>query len=169
MLGNTKSNAARIPCGKCGGYVGGKLLFLPGKVLQTVNRKKSESRSNNELQEVSRGHSTLCFFSREGPNDRKSQVPTGRKVGVLKAEYQGNEGFLQRDSVEHKGYAEAQSTDCRDGKERDGASDLLEAILDRDNLNRAYKRVKRNHGAAGSDGMTVEKALPWLKEQREEL
>ena len=56
----------------------------------------------------------------------------------MKAEYQGNKGFLQRDSVEHKGYAEARSTDCREGKERDGASDLLEAILDRDNLNRAY-------------------------------
>ena len=88
---------------------------------------------------------------------------------MLKAEYQGNAGFLQRDSVGHKGYAEAQSTDRREGKERDGASGLLEAILDRDNLNRAYKRVKRNRGAAGSDGMTVEKALPWLKEQREEL
>ena len=87
----------------------------------------------------------------------------------MKAEYQGNEGFLQRDSVEHKGYAEAQSTDRREGKERDGASDLLEAILDRDNLNRAYKRVKRNHGAAGIDGVTVEEALPWLKEHREEL
>lgn len=24
----------------------------------------------------------------------------------MKAEYQGNEGFLQRDSVEHKGYAD---------------------------------------------------------------
>ena len=56
------------------------------------------------------------FFSREGPNDRKSQVQTGREVGVLKAEYQGNEGFLQRDSVEHKGYAEARSTDCREAK-----------------------------------------------------
>ena len=44
---------------------------------------------------------------------------------MLKAEYQGNEGFLQRDSVEHKG---AQSTDRREGKERDGTSDLLEAI-----------------------------------------
>ena len=109
------------------------------------------------------------FFSREGPNDRKSQVQTGREVGVLKAEYQGNEGFLQRDSVEHKGYAEARSTDCREGKERDGASDLLEAILGRDNLNSAHKRVKRNHGAAGIDGMTVEEALPWLKEHRGEL
>ena len=88
---------------------------------------------------------------------------------MLKAEYQGNEGFLQRDSVEHKGYAEEQSTDRREGKERDGASDLLEAILDRDNLNRAYKRVKRNHGAAGIDGMTVEEGLPWLKGHRKKL
>jgi RNA-directed DNA polymerase len=88
---------------------------------------------------------------------------------VLTAEYRGNKGFLQRESVEHEGYAEAQSTDRREGKERDGASDLLEAILNRDNLNRAYKQVRRNHGAAGIDGMTVEEALPWLKEHRDEL
>lgn len=87
----------------------------------------------------------------------------------MKAENRGNEGFLQRASVEHQGYAEARSTDRREGKERGGASDLLEAILDRDNLNRAYKRVKSNHGAAGIDGMSVEEALPWLKEHREEL
>ena len=53
---NTKSNAARIPCGKCGGYMGGKLLFLLREVLQT-EVGESESRSNNELQEVGRGHS----------------------------------------------------------------------------------------------------------------
>ena len=87
----------------------------------------------------------------------------------MKAENRGNEGFLQRESVEHQGYAEARSTDRSEGKERDGASDLLEAILDRNNLNRAYKRVKRNHGAAGTDGMTVEEALPWLTEHRKEL
>ena len=39
VLDNTKSNAARIPCGKCGGYVGGKLLRLPGEVLQTGSRR----------------------------------------------------------------------------------------------------------------------------------
>lgn len=87
----------------------------------------------------------------------------------MKAENRGNEGFLQRESVEHQGYAEARSTGRSEGKERDGASGLLEAILDRDNLNRAYKRVKSNHGAAGIDGMSVEEALPWLKEHREEL
>ena len=87
----------------------------------------------------------------------------------MTAEYRENKGFLQRDNVEHEGYAEVQSTDLREGKEQDGASGLLEEILNRDNLNRAYKRVKRNHGAAGIDGMTVEEALPWLKEHREEL
>ena len=57
-----KSNAARILYGRCGGYIGGKLSFLPGEDLQTGSRK-SESRSNNELQEVSRSHSSVFFFS----------------------------------------------------------------------------------------------------------
>lgn len=85
----------------------------------------------------------------------------------MTAEYR--KGFLQRDSVEHKEYAEVPSTIHPQGEERNGANDLLEAILDRENLNKAYKRVKRNHGAAGIDGMTVEEALPWLREHREEL
>ena len=87
----------------------------------------------------------------------------------MKAEYCGDTGFLQMDSVEHEEYAEARSIDLGEGTERDGAGDLLETILDRDNLNRAYKRVKRNHGAAGIDGMTVEEALPWLREHKGEL
>jgi len=48
-------------------------------------------------------------------------------------------------------------------------SDLLERMLDRDNLNRAYKRVKQNCGACGIDGMRVEDMLPYLKEHRDEL
>ena len=86
----------------------------------------------------------------------------------MKTEYIGNGGFLQRDGVEHKEYAEACSTENREVAERDGA-DLLEKVLDRDNLNKAYKRVKANKGACGVDGMTIEEALPWLKEHREEL
>lgn len=34
--------------------MGSELLLLPGEVLRRVCREKSESRSNNELQEVSR-------------------------------------------------------------------------------------------------------------------
>ena len=33
----------------------------------------------------------------------------------------------------------------------------LESILERDNLNRAYKQVKANKGGPGVDGMTVDK------------
>lgn len=55
----------------------------------------------------------------------------------------------------------------RSGK--DGAEGLLERILDRNNLNQAYLKVKRNGGAAGIDAMTVDGMLPYLREHREEL
>ena len=37
------------------------------------------------------------------------------------------------------------------------------------NFNRAYKRVKANKGAPGIDGMTIEGALPYLRERQQEL
>ena len=86
----------------------------------------------------------------------------------MKTEYAGKGGCLQRDSVEHKEYAEAYSTESQEVDRKDGAY-LLEKVLDRENLNKAYKRVKANKGASGVDGMTVDEALPWLKEHREEL
>ena len=46
----------------------------------------------------------------------------------MKAENRGNEGFLQRERVEHQGYAEAWSTDRSEGKERDGASIIITAL-----------------------------------------
>jgi len=86
----------------------------------------------------------------------------------MKTEYTENGGLLQRDSVEHEGYAEACSTENQEIEERDGA-DLLEKILNRDNLNKAYKRVKANKGASGVDGMSIDEARILLKENRDEL
>ena len=86
----------------------------------------------------------------------------------MKTEYIEKDGCLQRDGVEHKEYAEAYSAETQKAEERDGA-DLLEKVLDRDNLNKAYKRVKANKGVSGVDGMTINEALPWLKEHRDEL
>jgi RNA-directed DNA polymerase len=54
-------------------------------------------------------------------------------------------------------------------RERALASDLMEQICERDNLNRAYKRVKGNKGAAGVDGMSVEELYRWLLEHKGEL
>jgi group II intron reverse transcriptase/maturase len=81
-----------------------------------------------------------------------------------------NDGCSQRDSAERKGYVRAHRSFNRIWKERDSAEpDILGRILDKDNLNRAYKRVKANKGAPGVDGMTIEDALPWLKEHQSEL
>ena len=80
------------------------------------------------------------------------------------------ESCSQRDSAERKGYVRAHRSFNRIWKERDSAEpDILGKILDKDNLNRAYKRVKTNKGAPGVDGMTIEAALPWLKEHNREL
>ena len=45
----------------------------------------------------------------------------------------------------------------------------LEAILDRNNLNRAWKQVVKNKGSAGVDGMKVKDLLPHLREHGPEL
>ncbi|UKI12610.1 MAG: hypothetical protein L6V84_08065 [Oscillospiraceae bacterium] len=71
--------------------------------------------------------------------------------------------------MEHKEYAEAYSAETQKAEEKETVQTCLKKVLDRDNLNRAYRRVKANKGASGVDGMTVDEALPWLKEHREEL
>lgn len=54
-------------------------------------------------------------------------------------------------------------------RERALANDLMERICEQENLDRAYKRVKSNKGAAGVDGMSVEDLYPWLIQHKEEL
>jgi len=46
---------------------------------------------------------------------------------------------------------------------------LLERICERENLDRAYKRVKSNRGRPGIDGMTVDELKPWFKAHGEQL
>ena len=89
---------------------------------------------------------------------------------MMKAENRDETGFGQRDSEEREGYGKAPSADGREAEEKNGVGmSLFERILSRGNLNSAYKRVKANQGAPGVDGMTIEAALPWLKEHKEEL
>ena len=46
---------------------------------------------------------------------------------------------------------------------------LMERVCERENLNRAYKRVKANKGAPGIDGMTVGELYGWLKGHKERV
>ena len=69
----------------------------------------------------------------------------------------------QRDSAEREGYVRAHRSFRRIWKERDSAQpELLEEILEKGNLNRAFKRVKANKGAPGIDGITVEEIGAYL-------
>lgn len=52
---------------------------------------------------------------------------------------------------------------------RPGAEPLLEAMLDRDNLRAALRRVVTNRGSPGIDGMTTEDLLPYLRQHWEAI
>lgn len=84
-----------------------------------------------------------------------------------------NEGYLQEDKVELEDTAGVFNISSMSEKEaNDGnwyAIGLLEKILDRDNMNKAYKRVKSNNGKHGIDGMTVDELLPFLKENGDQI
>jgi RNA-directed DNA polymerase len=46
---------------------------------------------------------------------------------------------------------------------------LMERVVDPDNMNRAYKRVVSNKGAAGVDRMTVNELREWIRGNKESL
>jgi group II intron reverse transcriptase/maturase len=72
----------------------------------------------------------------------------------------------QAKKVKPSGTAEAMAsqTPARRKSESLGSDvDLLEAMLTRENLVRAWKRVKANKGAAGIDGRSIAETWEWLK------
>jgi|GEM_PF-1157602 len=80
------------------------------------------------------------------------------------------EDYLQMVSVEQREYAKVcgspritENSITDTNKQTEG---LLKQILTSENLNRAYKQVKRNKGAGGIDGMQVDELLPFLKENQ---
>jgi len=83
------------------------------------------------------------------------------------------EDYLQMVSAEQKEYAEVfdyqRITENNDIIADFWTNNLMELILRKDNLNKAYQRVKSNKGASGIDGMQVDELLPYLKEKQSDL
>ena len=83
------------------------------------------------------------------------------------------EGYLQEVRVElggNAGVPSISSTSELDGNSgNEYAGGLLEKILDRHNMNLAYKRVKVNKGSHGVDGMTVDELLQYLKQNGSQI
>lgn len=82
-------------------------------------------------------------------------------------------GCPQKDTAEQEEYEEALTEQRMTENNLNSTSReerrLLEEIISPENLNRAYRKVKRNRGAGGIDGMKVEELYGYLRENREEL
>ena len=63
-----------------------------------------------------------------------------------------------------KGKRSEQASSATTGNERPAEGWLMEEVLTRPNLMRALKRVRKNRGSPGIDGMTVAELPGWLRE-----
>ena len=83
------------------------------------------------------------------------------------------EDYLQMVSAEQKEYAEvfdySKITEKSSVIPDYWTNNLLDLVLRKDNLNKAYKQVKKNKGKCGIDGMQVDELLPFLRENQELL
>ena len=84
-----------------------------------------------------------------------------------KRDYPSEAGVELRGKMGEQSHGPA-STEDEDGN-KVNTSSLLEKVLNRENLNSAYKRVKKNDGSHGVDGMKVDELLPYLKQHGENL
>ena len=140
-------------------------VWYPGRSVRYASKEVTTAQSSAERTEVSRGHSSREVKDRINRSLEYDPERRNEHMGT-----ENKESCSQRDSAERKGYVRAHRSFNRIWKERDSAElDILGKILNKDNLNRAYKRVKANKGAPGVDGMTVEEAFEWLKEHNHEL
>lgn len=82
-------------------------------------------------------------------------------------------GCRRRDSAEHEEEGGAligqRITENNVTNADRNVNRLLERIVSPENLNNAYKRVVRNKGAGGVDGMKVEELLQYLKDNGKEI
>jgi RNA-directed DNA polymerase len=72
------------------------------------------------------------------------------------------------DSIQPARLEESQTLAASD-QTRALTDNLMERICDRDNLNRAYRKVKANQGAPGVDGITLDELAAWIAAHKDTL
>jgi retron-type reverse transcriptase len=104
----------------------------------------------------------------EGPNGRESETTVSPdKTGPQMARQL--ELPLEREGEAQPGKRSEEVPSAANGNERSGASGLMELVVERQNLLTALQQVKQNKGSPGTDGMTVEELVPYLKEHWVEI
>ena len=128
----------------------------------------------NELSGVSRSHSTEVDKYPKGRAERREVLnfvilmdTTQNAANPPKADYRHEVGMESRGKAGEQSYVKA----CTEGKDKSNVNTryLLETILEKGNLNQAYKRVKKNGGSHGIDKMKTEELLSFLQEHGQTL
>lgn len=147
---------------------------VPREGCSSAVRLVAAARRDEGRAAVSRGHSSriarrqraeqeepnrTMHSTRERGADKKAEMPEWRRGA--------GGGTAEATTAERQARAAC-------GEESGaGSTMLMEEVLRRENVLAAYKRVVRNGGAAGVDGMTVEELLPYCQRHwariREEL
>ena len=100
----------------------------------------------------------------EGPNGEESESSVSRGKAMHPKTRQ-LELALEVRGEAPEGQRSGEAGRAAQGGERSGSDDLLmEQVVARANAIAAFKRVRRNKGSPGIDGMTVEELEPYLRE-----
>lgn len=91
--------------------------------------------------------------------DRQQQQTVGKHTGHAERGESGTQSAHSEELQASTAWAQLKAL----------TNKLMEQVCERENLNRAYKRVKANKGAAGADGMRVEQFYEWIKAHKQEL
>jgi RNA-directed DNA polymerase len=110
--------------------------------------------------EVSRGRSN--GGSREGPNEEESETTVVLEGARPQMTRQLELPLERRGEAPRAEWSEEAPT-ASQGTERSGTSGLMDLVLERQNLQTALKRVRKNKGSPGIDGMTVDELSEYLK------
>jgi len=102
--------------------------------------------------EVSKRHSRRAAPA-EGPNDERRRTVTKRD-GIASEHLRQQAAATPQDELVAGSSRQPESIQTQA---------LLSQVLDRDNLQRALKQVRRNKGAPGIDGMTVDELPDYLR------
>ena len=158
----------------CGGHKREGGSALPGEICRFAARLPW-SRDQGTNRQKSAEAIVGAAHRAEGPNisirtDAGSSMgegDAGRKAGMPKPPRTGGDGI-----AEGKGSVRQTST-ARTGNIGDETTGLMEKVVRRENLLEAHRRVVKNGGAPGVDGMTVHELWGYCREHwsrhREEL
>jgi group II intron reverse transcriptase/maturase len=134
--------------------VRGRTAFLPGEISPAPERA-TRKRSEKSAEVVVADHG-------EGPNEEESETDVGLKRATPQMTRQLELPLWGRGEAPTPGRSE-EARMATNGTGRSGASDLMERVCERPNLQAALKRVRKNKGSPGIDGMTVDELPDHLR------